>query len=72
MKSRKMGIPPLCGEYPFWVPYTSLKVEEGRHGIRYCIRNGIKDYSLLEILLLGSHMFVALEIKVENMKIFCT
>ncbi len=45
MKSRRMKIPPLCGEYPFWVPYISFEVGERSDDIRYCIRDGIKDYS---------------------------
>jgi hypothetical protein len=46
MKSKKMRNPPLHGEYPSWVHYIFLEVGEGRDGIRYYIRYGIKDYSL--------------------------
>ncbi len=33
IKSKRMGTPPLCGEYPSWVPYISFEVGEGRDGI---------------------------------------
>jgi hypothetical protein len=45
MKSRRMRTPHLCDEYPFWVPYIFFEVGEGQDDIRYCIRDGIKDYS---------------------------
>ncbi len=36
-------MPPLCGEYPSWIPYISLKGAKGGDCIRYYIRNGIQD-----------------------------
>jgi len=44
---RKIRIPPLCDEYPFWVPYISLKGGKGREYITYCIRNGISKLEFL-------------------------
>jgi hypothetical protein len=40
---RKIKMPPLCGEYPSWIPYISLKGAKGGDCIRYYIRNGIQD-----------------------------
>jgi hypothetical protein len=40
---KRINTPPLCGEYPPWIPYISLEGAKGGDCIRYCIRNGIQD-----------------------------
>jgi hypothetical protein len=42
-KFKRIRTPPLCGEYPSWVPYISLEKGERGYCIRYCIRDGIQD-----------------------------
>jgi hypothetical protein len=39
-KFRNIKTPPLCGEYPSWVPYISFERREGRDYIKYYIING--------------------------------
>jgi hypothetical protein len=41
-KFRRIKTPPLCGEYPSWVPYISFEGREGRDYVNYYIRNGIQ------------------------------
>jgi len=44
-KFRRIRTPPLCGEYPYWVPYIFLEGGEGGDCIRYYIRDGIQNYN---------------------------
>ncbi len=67
MKFRKIRIQPLCGEYPFQVPYLFFKAEDCVSFL--CM---ILDWMWLGEFSWGRSVYVTLEIEVESMEVFCT
>jgi len=64
MKSMKIKIQPLCGEYVSWVLYLSFKEEYC--GLFFCI---VLVWRWLGQFFWGRSVYVPLKIEVENMEI---
>jgi hypothetical protein len=66
-KARKIKTQPLCGEYPYWVPYLSFEEEDCESF--FCM---ILHWMWLGRFFWGRSVYVTLKRKEINMEASCT